>query len=32
MPIVVLAFVVIMTAFIAGIDIAFGKGVLWLFG
>ncbi|HQV17788.1 MAG: preprotein translocase subunit SecE [Gordonia sp.] len=30
--IVVLAFVVIMTAFIAGIDIAFGKGVLWLFG
>jgi preprotein translocase subunit SecE len=30
--IVVLVFVVLMTAFIAGIDLAFGKGVLWLFG
>jgi len=30
--IVVLVFVVLMTAFISGIDLAFGKGVLWLFG
>ncbi|MDL9936040.1 preprotein translocase subunit SecE [Gordonia sp. ABSL1-1] len=30
--IVVLVFVVVMTAFISGIDIAFAKGVLWLFG
>ena len=30
--IVVLVFVIIMTAFIAGIDILFAKGVLWLFG
>ncbi|MGV9826348.1 preprotein translocase subunit SecE [Gordonia sp. NPDC003429] len=30
--VVVLAFVVVMTAFIFGIDIAFAKGVLWLLG
>jgi len=30
--IVVLVFVVLMTAFISGVDLAFGKGVLWLFG
>ncbi|MGW0036493.1 preprotein translocase subunit SecE [Gordonia sp. NPDC003376] len=30
--VVVLVFVVIVTAFIFGIDIAFAKGVLWLFG
>lgn len=29
---VVLAFVIVMTAFIFGIDIGFAKGVLWLFG
>ncbi len=29
--IVVLVFVILMTAFIAGIDVAFAKGVLWLF-
>ena len=29
--IVVLVFVIAMTAFIAGIDVAFAKGVLWLF-
>ncbi|HCS56901.1 MAG TPA: preprotein translocase subunit SecE [Gordonia polyisoprenivorans] len=29
---VVLVFVVIMTAFIFGIDLGFAKGVLWLFG
>ncbi|MCZ4536658.1 preprotein translocase subunit SecE [Gordonia sp. NPDC057258] len=30
--IVVLVFVIVMTAFIAGLDLAFAKGVLWLFG
>ncbi|GAC67932.1 preprotein translocase subunit SecE [Gordonia soli] len=30
--IVVLVFVIIMTAFISGLDLAFAKGVLWLFG
>lgn len=30
--IVVLIFVVIMTAFISGLDLVFAKGVLWLFG
>ena len=30
--IVVLVFVAVMTAFIFGLDIAFAKGVLWLFG
>ncbi|QTI70619.1 preprotein translocase subunit SecE [Gordonia polyisoprenivorans] len=29
---VVLVFVIIMTAFIFGIDLGFAKGVLWLFG
>ncbi|WP_238421495.1 preprotein translocase subunit SecE [Gordonia sp. 'Campus'] len=30
--IVVLVFVIVMTAFISGLDLAFAKGVLWLFG
>ena len=30
--IVVLLFVIVMTAFISGIDLLFAKGVLWLFG
>ncbi|MFT4044226.1 MAG: preprotein translocase subunit SecE [Gordonia sp. (in: high G+C Gram-positive bacteria)] len=30
--VVVLVFVVVMTAFVFGIDIAFAKGVLWLLG
>jgi preprotein translocase subunit SecE len=30
--VVVLVFVIVMTAFIFGIDLAFAKGVLWLFG
>ncbi|MYR08583.1 preprotein translocase subunit SecE [Gordonia sp. SID5947] len=30
--IVVLIFVIVMTAFISGLDLAFAKGVLWLFG
>lgn len=30
--IVVLVFVAVMTAFIFGLDLAFAKGVLWLFG
>ncbi|AZG48162.1 preprotein translocase subunit SecE [Gordonia insulae] len=30
--IVVLVFVIIMTAFISGLDVVFAKGVLWLFG
>ncbi|MCX2965317.1 preprotein translocase subunit SecE [Gordonia sp. NPDC062954] len=30
--IVVLVFVIIMTAFISGLDLVFARGVLWLFG
>lgn len=30
--IVVLVFVIVMTAFISGLDLLFAKGVLWLFG